>query len=333
MTQVPLVLHPELGEGAAADHGHAREHARGHQAARDRQRVDGPAAEALDVHPGGAHAAGLLGHRLRQVPAAALIAVAHRLLAAADHVVDGPGIDALARRAARAAPWPPSPWRRGSRAARRRRASGRPRDPPRCSRRAGPSAGGAAAAARARPSARRSRRSGSPAPRAPGRRRDQRMRRERRVRLVGEARLELHEVELVADLEETEQLLLGRDLAVRPAPVCRRRRLEPGPRQVPERVGMARAEQHLVRGIVARGFPRAKRRAIEPSTRASTAMSRLGLEPWRTRPGAWARKKRTPRITGLAQGAAAPSGSRLLLIGPLARLVARHSIQLCVPNP
>ncbi len=95
VAQVPLVLHPELGEGAAAHDGHARERARGHQAPGDGQRVHGAAAEPLHVDPGRAHAARGRGHGLGQVAAAALVAIAHRLLAAVEHVLDARGIDAL----------------------------------------------------------------------------------------------------------------------------------------------------------------------------------------------------------------------------------------------
>ena len=78
-----------------ADHGHTLEHAGGHEAAGQRERVQGTAAEALDVDPGGADAARLGGHRLGEVAAAALIAVAHRFLAAIEHVVDRCRLDAL----------------------------------------------------------------------------------------------------------------------------------------------------------------------------------------------------------------------------------------------
>ena len=55
--QMALVLHPELGQRAAADHGDRVEHARVHQAAGRGKRVDGAAAERLDVGAGGADAA------------------------------------------------------------------------------------------------------------------------------------------------------------------------------------------------------------------------------------------------------------------------------------
>ena len=48
--------------------------------------MDRPCAECLDVGAGGVDAAGLLGDRLAEVAAPALVAVAHRLLAAADRV-------------------------------------------------------------------------------------------------------------------------------------------------------------------------------------------------------------------------------------------------------
>ncbi len=48
--------------------------------------MDRPCAESLDVGARGVDAAGLLGDRLAEVAAPALVAVAHRLLTAADRV-------------------------------------------------------------------------------------------------------------------------------------------------------------------------------------------------------------------------------------------------------
>ena len=70
------------------DDDHARVDTGGDQRPGDDERVHRPAAEGLHVAPGGVHAAGLLGDRLGEVAAAALVAVADGLLPAADHVGD-----------------------------------------------------------------------------------------------------------------------------------------------------------------------------------------------------------------------------------------------------
>ena len=81
-------LHPQLGQRPAGDDDDARVDARGDERAGDDERVHRPAAEGLHVAPGGVAAAGLLGDRLGEVAAAALVAVADRLLPAPDHVGD-----------------------------------------------------------------------------------------------------------------------------------------------------------------------------------------------------------------------------------------------------
>ena len=94
---VAAVLHAQFGQCAAADHEDVREHAGGDQAAGNRQGVHRAAAEALDIDAGGRLAAAHLGHRLGQIAAAALVAVAHRLFAAVEHVGDVQRVDGFLR--------------------------------------------------------------------------------------------------------------------------------------------------------------------------------------------------------------------------------------------
>ena len=67
------------------------------QGRRDHQRVHRRRAERLHVDGARPHEPAFLGDRLGHVAAAALVAVAHRLLAASDRVRDGRGVDVGAR--------------------------------------------------------------------------------------------------------------------------------------------------------------------------------------------------------------------------------------------
>ena len=90
---VTAVFHAQFGQRTATNHDDVRKHAGADQAAGDRQGVQRAAAEALDIDTGRRLAAAHFGHRLGQVAAAALVAVAHRLLAAVEHVGDVQRVD------------------------------------------------------------------------------------------------------------------------------------------------------------------------------------------------------------------------------------------------
>ena len=96
MVEMPLELHAELGQRTAGHHRHPAEHAGGDEARRHHQRRHGSGAEVLHVGARCPGQAGRLGHRLGHVAAAALVAVADRLLAAAEHELDRLRVDAVA---------------------------------------------------------------------------------------------------------------------------------------------------------------------------------------------------------------------------------------------
>ena len=75
---------------------------------------------------------------------------------------------------------------------------------------------------------------------------------QRRAGRLHELPIEGEEVELVAGLHQGQQLVFGRDLAVRAPAVAGRRPGEPRPGQRGEGAGIEPPEQHLVRGVVAR---------------------------------------------------------------------------------
>ena len=81
-------LHAQLGERPTGHDDDARVDAGGDERPGEDERVHRPAAEGLDVASGGVRAARLLGDGLGEVAPTALVAVADRLLAAADHVRD-----------------------------------------------------------------------------------------------------------------------------------------------------------------------------------------------------------------------------------------------------
>ena len=87
-------LHAELAQRAAGDHRHPVVDARRDERAGDHERVDRRGAERLDVAPARLGDARRLGDRLAEVASAALVPIADRLLAGADHVLDGRGVDA-----------------------------------------------------------------------------------------------------------------------------------------------------------------------------------------------------------------------------------------------
>ena len=270
------------------------------EAARDDQRGDRGGAEVLDVAARGVDAARGRRHRLAEVAAAALVAVADRLLAGADDVVDRSGVDAVVVRARAAAPAWRSPCPRGSRGTRprsgRRRSRGRGARPPRGDRRRC-----AASAPPARPPPLRRRR---PRPR-PSRGRSAR-RADGGASLLGDRAglrcAEPDEAEVVDGRQQAEELVLGHELAdAREAALAvgrwRRPTVAPAGRAGGWRRGTPGG---------ARRPPPARRCAGTPRNCASTSgffgSSRDGLEPWRQRPGTWASAALAAEITGSVMG-------------------------------
>ena len=89
--EVPVVLHPELRQRGAGHHRHPVEDPGRDERPGDDERGDGPAAEGLHVGAARVEAARPLGHGLAQVAPAALVAVADRLLARVEDVLDRRG--------------------------------------------------------------------------------------------------------------------------------------------------------------------------------------------------------------------------------------------------
>ena len=88
LAHVALVFHAELRQRAATDDQHALVQPRTNRRGRKHQGVDRRAAKRLDVGPGGRRAPDRLCHSFREVPTAALVAVADGLFAGIEDVLD-----------------------------------------------------------------------------------------------------------------------------------------------------------------------------------------------------------------------------------------------------
>src|SRR5919109_3156056 len=80
--EMPLELHPQLGQRAAPQDDDLPEYLRADQTSRDRQGMDGATAEPFDVRTGRHGATAHFRHRLGQVPAATLVTIANCFFAA-----------------------------------------------------------------------------------------------------------------------------------------------------------------------------------------------------------------------------------------------------------
>ncbi len=86
-------LHAELGQRPAGDHGDPFRHAGLNHARALHHRIHRPGAERFDIAARGIAAADVLGDRLGEIAAAAIVTVAHRFFRTTDDEIDVIGLE------------------------------------------------------------------------------------------------------------------------------------------------------------------------------------------------------------------------------------------------